>query len=225
MFSGYLFVETDIPEKFYEALKEIPKAALMLSVDDKEGKSFIPLHKEEEIFFDSVLSDGLMKVSYIHMNKNRRIDMVIGPLQSYQDNILRIDIPHRRAIVDIPMLGESKRLKFGLWLDMDPKLAWIEEEKKERGRENANGENMDISPWDWKAWKKLNKDKKQVVDRNVDDNIYGYKIGDRVINTTGIYGDTLLEIAEINSNKGTVVVNVPIFGTLTKVEMSMEEIE
>lgn len=100
LFAGYLFVETDSP-----------KMSVILSSDTDEEKFFLPLHKEEEVFFDTILSDGIMKVSYIHLNHAGRINQVIGPLQSFLDNILRVDIPHRRAIVDVPLLGEVRRLK------------------------------------------------------------------------------------------------------------------
>ena len=49
--------------------------------------------------------------------------------------------------------------------------------------------------------------------------MYGYQVGDQVINTTGIYGDTPLEIVEIRPGKNSVVVNVEIFGNMTRVEM------
>lgn len=222
MFSGYLFLETDTPEKMHDALKGISELTVILSAEDKDERSFIPLHKEEEVFFDSILSDGLMKVSYVNINRIGKIVSVIGPLQSYQDNIVRVDIPHRRAIVDVPILGENKRLKFCLWLDADPKIPWIEEEKKNRMQER-DGENANMKdPWDWKVWKKINSQKKNGVE---EDTVYGYKVGEYVINTTGIYGDMPLEIAEIRPGKNSIVVNVMMFGSMTRVEMGMDEVE
>ena len=225
MFSGYLFIETDVPEAIHEAMKEISQLTVLLSIDEKEGQSFIPIHKDEEIFLDSILSDGLMKVSYIHMDRNRGISRIIGPLQAYQDNIVRLDLPHRRAIVNIPMLGEDRRLKFGLWLDADPAISWIEEEKKNRIDNKSEYDSQDMkpqNPWDWKAWKKINEGNRKKI---IDEDIYGYKVGDYVINTTGIYGDTPLEIVEIRPGKNSVIVNAMIFGNMTRVEMGIGEIE
>jgi len=34
--------------------------------------------------------------------------------------------------VRLPLFGEERQIKFGLWLDADPKLPRIEEEKKQR---------------------------------------------------------------------------------------------
>ena len=225
MFSSYLFLETDTPERVHEALRDIPEMTVLLSVPNKEGRDFVPLNEEEEYFFNTVLSDGIMKVSYFHPGRNGKINTVIGPLQSFQDNIVRLDLPHRRAVVNIPMLGEERRLKFGLWLEQDPKLDWIEEEKRNRKREELNEEqplSQLNNPWDWKAWKKINQEKKI---KYIDEELYGYKVGDSVINTTGIYGDTPLEIVAIYPDKNRVVVNVLLFGNITRVEMSMQEIE
>ena len=223
LFTGYLFIETDTPEEIHEALKDISQMTVLLSADDKNEKTFIPLHREEEIFLDSILSDGIMKVSYVHMSKNGRINMVIGPLQSYTDRIIRVDVPHRRAIVDIPIMGESKRLKFGLWLDKDPKLAWIEEEKQKRLIDDEDRkEVVPDNPWDWKAWKKVNEDRKKTV---VNEDAFGHKVGGFVINTTGIYGDTPLEIVEVHPEKDSIVVMAPLFGNLIRVEMTTDEVE
>ncbi len=223
LFTGYLFIETDTPEEIHEALKDISQMTVLLSADDKNEKTFIPLHREEEIFLDSILSDGIMKVSYVHMSKNGRINMVIGPLQSYTDRIIRVDVPHRRAIVDIPIMGESKRLKFGLWLDKDPKLAWIEEEKQKRLIDDEDRkEVVPDNPWDWKAWKKVNENRKKTV---VNEDAFGHKVGGFVINTTGIYGDTPLEIVEVHPEKDSIVVMAPLFGNLIRVEMTTDEVE
>ena len=225
MFSGYIFLETHEPEKVHDALKGISQLSVLLSVKEKEGRSFIPLHKDEEVFFDSILSDGIMKVSYVHPDRNGRLERVIGPLQSYQENIVRVDLPHRRAIVNIPIMGEDKRLKFGLWLDVDPKQDWIEEEKKNRTEKTDKNmvqePHTPTNPWDWKEWKRINEEKKK---SRSDEGIYGYMVGDHVINTTGIYGDIPLEIVEVHPDKGSVIVNVMLFGNMTRVDMGMGEI-
>lgn len=223
MFSGYLFLETSSPEMVYDALKKIPQMTILLAAEEKAGRVFLPIHKDEEVFFDSILSDGLMKVSYIHMGRNGKISRVIGPLQSHQEHIIRLDFPHRRAIVNIPILGETRRLKFGLWLDIDPKLPWIEEEKQKRIRDNWKDGICSENSWDWRAWKQHSKEKQK--EKMKDEVTYGYKVGEYVINTTGIYGDTPLEVVEIRPGKNRIVVNVLMFGYMTRVEMGMEEID
>ena len=72
------------------------------------------------------------------------------------------------------------------------------------------------------TWKKINEDNRKKI---IDENVYGYKVGDYVIYTTGIYGDTPLEIVEIRPGKYSVIVNAMIFGNMTRVEMGIGEIE
>ena len=52
--------------------------------------------------------------------------------------------------------------------------------------------------------------------------LYGYQVGDYVINTTGIYGDIPLEVVKINPSKRTVTVSMLLFGNTTNVEMGMD---
>ena len=108
MFGGYLFIETDRPEDVYEELRKAPKLTILIAEKDQTGKCFWPIHKEEEEFLDNVLWDGLMRVSYIERNANGRITFVAGPLADYQEYIVKIDLPHRRAIVEMPFLGEKE---------------------------------------------------------------------------------------------------------------------
>ena len=221
MFSRYLFLETDTPEKVHDALKDIPEMTVLLSVPGKEGRDFVPLNEEEEEFFDTILSDGIMKVSYFHLGRNGKINTVIGPLQSFQDNIVRLDLPHRRAIVNIPMLGEERRVKFPLWLDIDPSIDWIEEEKKKQQDNVALTDESPADPWDWKEWKRINQNRKKI---NYTEETLGYKVGDFVINTTGIYADTPLEIIDIHPEKNSIIVSAHLFGNMTNVEMSIDEV-
>lgn len=209
MFSGYLFLETDTPDKVHDSLKAASEVTILLSISEEDERIFLPLYPEEETFFDSILSDGMMRVSYIHVDRNRKLDTIIGPLRSYRENIVRLDLPHRRAIVELPVLGEKRRIKFGLWLDADPKIDWIETEKKKIQEQTY-------------VKKSTRKEKKKSV---ADEEIYGYKVGDFVINTTGIYGDVPLEIIEIHPGKNSVVVKVLLFGNMTQVEMGMGEVE
>lgn len=209
MFAGYVFIETDRPVELYQALRTFPRLTIILYNAGEEEKTFLPLYPEEEEFFENVLHDGIMRVSYVHSDQKGRLDTVIGPLHDYTDHILKVDIPHRRAIAQIPFLGEERSVKFGLWTDKDEKIDWIEEAKKEPDKYR-------VKPAMQTSREKAPKKAKTVIS--------GYKPGDKVICTRGLYGDTPLEIAEVREKKGTVVLKVPMFGSVTKVEMSMEDI-
>lgn len=141
MFGGYVFIETEEPQKIREALLKLPELQNLLSATGQEEADLaericVPAGADEERFLQSIFQDGLMKVSYLERNENGKIVSVIGPLEAYQDYIIKIDQPHRRAIAEIPFLGEARRIKFGLWADRDPQISWIEEEKRLRRRQS-----------------------------------------------------------------------------------------
>lgn len=217
MFGGYLFIETDRPEDVYEELRRVPKLTILISEKDQTGKIFIPIHKEEETFLDSVLTDGLMRVSYIERNEKGRITSVIGPLEAYQEYIVKIDLPHRRAIVEMPLLGEKRRLKFGLWSSKDPAIPWLEEAKKKRLEEKRPGHSgTDVH-------KEIRSGQKTSQEYPHGSGIVA--AGDYVVNTTGIYGDGLLKVISVDEKRRCVTAAVPLLGELIPVQMSMDDVE
>ncbi|MGN0132758.1 MAG: transcription termination/antitermination NusG family protein [Lachnospiraceae bacterium] len=206
MFAGYLFIETDQPQKIYDSLKSISGLSAMLA-DTAEGKqkNFLPIREEEEQFLQSVLKDGLMSVSYIKRSPNGKIEELIGPLERYRDYIIKVDVPHRRAIVRLPFFSRDKQMKFGLWTDADPKLAWIEEEKARRRLS---------------AKQKHDRDTHTIISLMPD-----IQEGDYVINTTGIYGDLPLRVTEVIDRKRSVMVEMELFGRLTGILMNVDDIK
>ncbi len=138
MFDGYLFLETEKPEEVEIALKKIPGYADILSITDTNGKHFTPVSPDEEQFLDTILTDGMMGVSYISVYRDHRVVEAIGPLEHYVDKIVDMNLHHRRAIAKIPLMGEERRIKFGLWLENDPEIELIEEEKRLRKKKKEN---------------------------------------------------------------------------------------
>ena len=216
MFGGYLFIETDRPEDVYEELRKAPGLTILLSEENQTGKRFWPIHKEEEEFLDNVLWDGLMRVSYIERNANGRITFVAGPLADYQEYIVKIDLPHRRAIVEMPFLGEKRRLKFGLWSSKDPAIPWLEEAKKRRSEEKGSGHSETDTQREVSTGQKTGQEYLHEG---------GITEGDYVVNTTGIYGDGLLKVISVNEKNRSVTAAVPLFGELIPVQMSMDDVK
>lgn len=216
MFDGYLFIETDRPKDVYEKLRNVPKLTILITEKDQTGKCFWPIHKEEEEFLDNVLWDGLMRVSYIERNANGRITFVAGPLADYQEYIVKIDLPHRRAIVEMPFLGEKRRLKFGLWSSKDPMIPWLEEAKKRRLEEKGSGHSGTDTQKDVSHGQNAGQGYLRES---------GITEGDYVVNTTGIYGDGLLKVISVDEKRRRVTASVPLLGELIPVQMSMDDVE
>ena len=99
LFPGYILVDTDRPEEVNEAFKKVPEFTKILGTKEDDGnKTFIPIEEDDRKFLSTILKEGMVHVSYVHLKKSR-VDNVIGPLAEYVGNIVRLDIRHRRAIV------------------------------------------------------------------------------------------------------------------------------
>ena len=159
---------------------------------------------EEEQFLRSIYTDGIMRVSYIEKNSNGRVTAIIGPLEQYQDYIIKLDLSHRRAVAEIPLFGQMRRMKFGLWSEKDAKIPWIEEEKRLRRKHIENA-----------CHAKGN----SVLSAT------GIHPGDYVINTMGICGDQTLKVTGVDERKRTIDVEMELFGELLSVQMSVDDVE
>ena len=175
-----------------------------LDQSNQKEKTFIPVSAEEEQFLRSIYTDGIMRVSYIEKNSNGRVTAIIGPLEQYQDYIIKLDLSHRRAVAEIPLFGQMRRMKFGLWSEKDAKIPWIEEEKRLRRKHiesacQAKGNSVLSAT--------------------------GIQPGDYVINTMGICGDQTLKVTSIDERKRTIDVEMELFGELLSVQMSVDDVE
>ena len=139
MMAGYIIIETDEPEMVYKRLKIAPDCYNLLCKENKyrNKREYIGIDEKDGEFLKSVLKDGIMTVSYVELTKDHRIgETIIGPLEKYRDRIAKIDIHPRRALANVPIRGEERRIQFGLWTDMDEKIDWIEEEKRKASHSN-----------------------------------------------------------------------------------------
>lgn len=118
--------------------------------------------------------------------------------------------------MEMPFLGEKRRLKFGLWSSKDPAIPWLEEAKKRRLEEKRSGHSGTDT-------------QKEVSTGQNNGQGYlhegGITEGDYVVNTTGIYGDGLLKVISVDEKYRSVTAAVPLFGELIPVQMSMDDVE
>ena len=152
----------------------------------------------------NIYTNGTMRVSYIEKNSGGKISRIIGPLAQYQDYIVKMDISHRRAVVEIPFLGQKRRMKFGLWCEKDEKIPWIEEQKR------------------------LYKNDVEEVCHVKENNatfITSLQPGDYVVNTMNTCGNQALKVIGIDERKRTVNVEMKLFGELIPVQMRVDDVE
>ncbi len=200
MFPGYLFVETDTPERLFDSLRKVPKfkRVLALGQDEKEGERFfIPVGEEDEEFLNSLFDDGIMHVSYIRMKNHRYIEKVVGPIARYRNHITKLDVPHRRAVVDAELFGKRRKIRFGLWAEGDPPLPWLNE--------------------------KMGLKQELPIDMGAVSDI-GIRPGDRVKDESGIYGDLVFTVTSVNPGRRTVYTTFSMNGAEAGLELNADEV-
>lgn len=75
LFPGYVFIDLDEPgvEKAHHVLRKFPEFARILSTVSRDGKKvFKAIEPDEQEFLESLLEDGVLRVSYIETEKKKR---------------------------------------------------------------------------------------------------------------------------------------------------------
>lgn len=194
---GYVLVDTEQPESIHKGLKKVGEFARMLLAEEDGEKLFLPVSPEDMAFLDSILDDGLMRVSYVQNVKGMKIGKIIGSLAKYGNHISNIDFRHRRAVVDAEIFGKVRRIKFGLWTDEDPKLPWIEERLGKAGADEYLLKDADV----------------------------GIQPGDKVKDISGVYPGAVFTVEFVNIGRRTFRTRMDLFGKMTTVELYLESVE
>ena len=198
LFPGYLFVKTDDPDKLSDAFYKIPGFARILGVEEEDNsKTFIPVEETDMEFLNTLFEDGIMHVSYIKMRSNHYIESVVGPLAKYRNHIVKLDIPHRRAIAETQMFGKMRRIKFGLWLDGDPYLPYLEH-------------NMSLP-------QEAPLDDGTVID-------IGIAPGDMVVDESGLYGEHIFVVENVDAKHRTLSTSFDFGGQVARLRLIADNV-
>jgi transcriptional antiterminator NusG len=103
VFPGYVFLNTDLTESAYYALKGIPGAIRLLP----KGGPPIPLLPEDVTVLLHYGLDSVMPLSSVSFSGGEP-KKLSGPLKDWEDYIVKIDRRRRRAQLLVPVLGEKK---------------------------------------------------------------------------------------------------------------------
>ena len=196
LFPGYILIETGRPKELKYRLKKVPEFTKLLGVEGENEDCFIGISDDEMKFLDTLLVDNLIHLSYIEM-KNSRINKVIGPLAEYIGNVTRLDVQHRRAIVEKDILGKHRKIYFGLLTEKDPPHPWV--------MEQIQGGNEGI-----------------IVNKRYD---IGMHEGDYVRGINGTYEDSAMKVVRVDAERRIVTVEMDIFSQKMKVPMFADNLE
>ncbi|MBQ7563866.1 MAG: hypothetical protein IJT16_07740 [Lachnospiraceae bacterium] len=197
LFPGYILVNTEDPKEMIASMRKVPVYTRMLGTKDEDGlTAFVPIGYEDMSFLNTLLTEGVLHVSYVKMKKSR-VERVIRPLADYAGSITKLDIQHRRAIVEKDIFGKHRRIYFSLVTDGDPENAWIKSQM-ESGEEGViPAQEYDI----------------------------GLKIGDRVRGINGMYEDNEMTVIRVDSVSRQIVAEIEMFGRMVSVHMFADDVE
>ena len=112
MVPGYIFFETEDPEKLFFELKRVPKRTDLLRMEE----DILSVSKKEERFIKDLLDpDDVVAVSTAHKEGDRVI-IDRGPLAAKETLIKHIDLHKRKVVISTEMFGRMMELAVGLEL-------------------------------------------------------------------------------------------------------------
>lgn len=138
LFPGYLFIDTDMPEKVYYVLKSIPKLTKLLK---NEGKDFLPVSEDEKRFLENIQSEGhLVKRSLVNLNDERKIISAQGAVGKYFHYIVKQKLRKRYVIIRQNFLGKERTILLGIKLDDDRENTILQKRANDKKRNEENVE-------------------------------------------------------------------------------------
>ena len=132
MFPGYIFVRTELVQKEFDNLVEALRGRCWGFIKQLKDAGASAMRAEEIEFFRLLLDEsGLARMSYgyLHKQENGRDKAVIteGPLQYFEDRIVKVDRHNRCAWMDFAFMG--RKVQAGLTIEKQEKQG-CEEEKQ-----------------------------------------------------------------------------------------------
>lgn len=130
LFPAYVFLETDSVEEIFYGLKEIPEFTRLLG--DKEGE-IIPLEREEEKRLKLLCKGSqshVVKNTLVALDESGEIVRLDGPLKYFKENIIRMNLRKRYAIIEIMVRGKAETALLGIRLAGDRREDGIRRFKK-----------------------------------------------------------------------------------------------
>lgn len=122
LFPGYVFIETDEPERIYMELKSVPRFSKLLGSGRDE---FIPVKETEEKFLRMIMNTSenfnnpVVGLTTVETSVNGDVISVNGALAYFEKESIKVKLHKRYALVETQMLGERRILRFGIRLGKD----------------------------------------------------------------------------------------------------------
>lgn len=117
LFPGYVFVDTDMPDKVYYSLKSVPKLTKLLK---NEEEIFLGVSEEEREFLENIQSEGhLVRRSLVKLDEEKQIIGAEGAVGKYFDHIVKQRVRKRYVLIRMKLLGKDRKILLGIKLEED----------------------------------------------------------------------------------------------------------
>lgn len=116
LFPGYVFIDTDEPDRVYQELKKAPKPKLLFSNEEYVST----LEKRESDLMERLADrNGRIGISKVKIDGEGRIDYVSGPLVGMGKMVRRVNLHKRIAEVEAEIMGRKRILYLGIEIVAD----------------------------------------------------------------------------------------------------------
>lgn len=115
LYPGYVFIDTDEPEKFYAQIRELPQFGRILG---KGEKGLYPVDEEEREFL-SELVDGdkedTIRLSPVKVNEDGEIVACGGVVRKFLGSVVKKRMRERYVVVRVKKGNKEREVLLGLW--------------------------------------------------------------------------------------------------------------
>lgn len=119
LFPGYFFIVTEQPQRLFFELKKVPGATRILGVDVDH---FVPLAANEAAFYEELFGKtggNTVKISEIVVEQDGSIRCLQGVLKGLENEIVKVNLRKRYAVVRTFLLGNERTMLLGIQLLKD----------------------------------------------------------------------------------------------------------
>ena len=116
LFPGYVFIDTDQPERVYKELKKAPEPKILFSDDEYVST----LEKRESDFMERLADQsGRIGISRVKIGADGKIHYLSGPLEHMGDMVRKVNLHKRIAEIEAEVMGRKRILYLGIDIEED----------------------------------------------------------------------------------------------------------
>lgn len=114
LFPGYVFIDTDQPDKVFRELKKAPKPKLLFS-----DETYVSVLEPQESDLMDKLADGngVIGISVVNVAGNGMVRYLSGPLTKVKSQVQKVNLHKRVAQLETSLLGKKRILYLGIELE------------------------------------------------------------------------------------------------------------